>query len=120
MIDFGPDAMRDSRESATMRDEIQFLSRRALVKLAGITAAGSVAGIGNAAAQSSASLSLFNGKTLDGWIQIESSATSLASGGINDPGSFATRLTKGPDAVSVFLRARLQDPVKADLAAYSA
>src|ERR1700680_4806353 len=92
------------------------LSRRALVKLAGISAAGSVVGLGSA----SGDLSLFDGKTLDGWIQIENSATSLGSGGIIDPAAFAGKLTNGPDPVSVFLRGKLQDSVKADLAAFSA
>ncbi len=79
------------------------LSRRALVKLAGMTVAGSVIGVANTA------VSLFDSKTLDGWIQIENSATSLASGGITDPAAFAGKLASGPDAVSVYLRGRLQD-----------
>jgi len=90
------------------------LNRRTLVKLAGIAAARSIVGAGNMPA------SLFDGKTLDGWIQIENSATSLSSGGIIDPAAFAAKLTNGPDAISVFLRGRLQDSVKADLAAYPA
>ena len=64
--------------------------------------------------------SLFDGKTLDGWIQIENSATSLPSGSITDPAAFAARLANGSDAVSAFLRGRVTDPVKADLAAFSA
>jgi hypothetical protein len=103
----------------TMRDEVNHLSRRALIKVAGISVAGSFAGIGSAAA-TTAAVSLFDGKTLDGWIQIENSATSLPSGSITDPAAFAGKLTNGTDAVSVFLRGRLQDSVKADLAAYSA
>jgi hypothetical protein len=91
-----------------------------LVKLAGITAAASVAGVGNLEGESQAAVSLFDGKTLDGWIQIENSATSLPGGGITDPAAFVGSLANGPDAVSVFLRSRLQDPVKADLASYSA
>jgi len=102
-----------------MPNEKSRLSRRALVKLAGITFAGSRLGIGVAEGESSAPVSLFDGKTLDGWIQIENSATSLASAGITDPAALAVRLTTGPDAVSVFLRGRLQDSVKADLAAFS-
>jgi hypothetical protein len=75
-------------------------------------------GIGNAQRESRTS-SLFDGRTLDRWIQIENSATSLSSDGITDAGAFAGKLTNGPDAMSVFLRGRLQDSVKADLAAYS-
>jgi hypothetical protein len=101
-----------------MQNEVNHLSRRALVKLAGITMAGSVVGVRNAQGESRTN-SLFDGKTLDGWIQIENSATSLSSGGITDPAAFAGKLASGPDAMSAFLRSRLQDSVKADLAAYS-
>jgi Domain of Unknown Function (DUF1080) len=102
-----------------MRRETNHLSRRALVKLAGITVAGAAVSGGNAEGTAPTG-SLFDGKTLDGWIQIENSATSLPSGGITDPAAFAGKLTNGPDAMSVFLRGRLQDSVKADLVAYSA
>ena len=103
-----------------MPNEPYRLSRRALVKLTGMTLAGTVVGVGGAAESSPTAVSLFNGKTLDGWIQIENSATSLASAGITDPAAFARKLISGPDAISVFLRGRLQDSVKADPAAYSA
>ncbi len=93
------------------------ISRRALVKLAGMTAAASVATVRG---ESPKAVSLFDGKTLDRWIQIENSATSLASGGITDPAAFARRLANGTDPVSVFLRGRLPDSMRADLATYSA
>ena len=99
-----------------MRNEMYRLTRRDVVKLAGVAAAGAAAGIGYAA---DSAVSLFDGKTLDGWLQIENSATSLASGGITDATAFAAKLTKASDAVSVYLRGRLQDSVKADLAGYS-
>jgi hypothetical protein len=89
-------------------------TRRSLVKLAGLTAAG----IGRA--ESPGGVPLFDGKTLDGWAQIENSATSLSSGGITDAAAFAAKLTSGADAVSAFLRGQLQDSTKADLATYSA
>ncbi|MCU1232379.1 MAG: hypothetical protein JWP63_346 [Candidatus Solibacter sp.] len=62
---------------------------------------------------------LFDGKTLDGWIQIENSATQLSTAGITDPAAFAAKLATGQDAMSVLLRSRLRDSVKAELAAYS-
>jgi hypothetical protein len=65
------------------------------------------------------SIQLFDGKTLDGWIQVENSATSLPSGDIVDAAALAARLNTGKDAVSAFLRGRLQDSVKADLAAFA-
>jgi hypothetical protein len=94
---------------------MRHLSRRAMVKLAGLAAAGAAADVGSAA-----EVSLFNGKTLDGWIQSENSATSLSAAGITDPPKFAERLSTRADALSVFLRGQLQDSVKTDLAAYSA
>jgi hypothetical protein len=62
-------------------------------------------------------VSLFDGKTLDGWIQIENSATSLGRGGITDPAAFTAKLAKASDPVSTYLRTRLQDSVAPDLAA---
>lgn len=94
------------------------LTRRALLQAAGITVAGSIICGRNAVAVPTGSL--FDGKTLDGWIQIENSATSLSSGDLIDAAAFASKLANGTDAVSVFLRGRLQDSVKAALAGYSA
>jgi hypothetical protein len=99
-----------------MQNEPNYLSRRVFIGLAGIA----VAGLEYTKAESPAAVALFDGKTLDEWIQIENSATSLSSGGITDPVGFAGKLANGSDAISLFLRARLQDSVKADLAAYSA
>jgi len=87
------------------------LSRRTVLQMA---AAGAVA------RAASSPVALFDGKTLDGWTQIENSATSVASAGIVDPGAFAARLSKGADPVSAYLRGRVSDALKADLAAYSA
>ncbi len=59
--------------------------------------------------------SLFDGKTLDGWIQVENSATSLTGDAITDPAGFVRKLMEARNGVSQFLR----EPVKADLADYS-
>jgi hypothetical protein len=85
------------------------------MKLAGITAAGSVLQMQSLAAN----LPLFDGATLNGWLQIENSATSLAAAGIADPSAFAAKLAHPSDAVSSFLSSRLEDSVKTDLAAFS-
>jgi len=103
-----------------MQNDTNHPSRRALVKLAGMTAAGAVVGVGGVEGEPPTPVSLFDGKTLDGWIQIENGATSLPSADISDPAAFAAKLSNGQDAVSAFLRGRLEDSVKADLAAYSA
>jgi len=105
-----------------MKDGINHLSRREFVRLAGLTAAGrSLMNIGRtrADAQSVKAVPLFDGKTLDGWIQIENDAISLPVDGITDPSAFAGKLANGNDAVSVFLRGQLDALVKADLAGYS-
>jgi hypothetical protein len=88
-------------------------SRRAVMMLAA-GCLGSAAG-----AQTRKTIPLFDGKTLDGWILNENSATSVPAGDIADPAALAASLTRGADAVSAFLRDRLQDPVKADLASYA-
>jgi len=103
-----------------MPNQTSHLNRRALLKLAAVAAAGAAGGTGYLEGESPTAVSLFDGKTLDGWIQIENSATSLSSGEIVDPAAFAARLSTGSDGISVFLRGRLEDSVKADLAAYSA
>jgi hypothetical protein len=92
-----------------MQNQTNLLSRRTLL---GITLAVPALGAPKP-------VSLFDGKTLDGWAQIENSATSLSAAGIIDAAALAGKLSSGADATSVFLRSRLQDAVKADLAAYS-
>lgn len=83
----------------TMHSKTNHLSRRNFVKLAGITAAGcSLVSIGNA--EGGHGQSLFStAKTLDGWLQIENSATSLSVGQIKDQATFVGALLRGPDAV---------------------
>jgi 3-keto-disaccharide hydrolase len=103
-----------------MRNEANDLSRRAMVKLASLAAAGSVVDLGNAAGAAAKPVSLFDGKTLHGWIQVENSATSLSGSGITDAAAFANKLGSGSDALSSFLRRQLPDSVAADLAHYSA
>ncbi len=104
-----------------MQNETNRLSRREWVKLAGITAAAAAVSAGIANGEPPAAVSLFDGRTLDGWLQIENNATSLSSGAIIDPAAFAAKLTNGLRRdVGFSARARLEDLVKADLAAYSA
>ena len=106
-----------------MSNNANQLSRRAFGVLATSAAAGcSLLGTRSAWAQRDprSVLPLFDGKTLDGWIQIENHATSLSVGAITDQAAFVGKLTNGTDAVSLFLRSRLEDLVKADLATYSA
>lgn len=63
---------------------------------------------------------LFDGRTLDGWLQIENNATAFSSGAITGPAAFAAKLTKADDPVSAFLRQRLRPSVRSELARKSA
>jgi hypothetical protein len=76
-----------------------------MLQLAGVAAAGRVG--------RSAERPLFDGKTLDGWLQVENNATTLSAAGIVDPPAFVARLSTGTDAVSRYLRGRLpEDPAR--------
>jgi len=102
-----------------MAHETNSMNRRSVVRLASLSAAGYLARRANAQTQSSKPVPLFDGKTLHGWIQIENNATSLSADSISDPAAFASWLSDGSDAMSVFLRTCLQASVTADLAAWS-
>ena len=103
-----------------MQIETTHPSRRTFAKLAGAMVAGwTVPNVRGAEGEARKTIPLFDGHTLDGWIQIENSATSLSTGGILDQAAFAAKLANGSDAVSAFLRGQLEDSVKADLATYS-
>src|SRR6185369_8836200 len=62
---------------------------------------------------------IFDGKTLNGWIQSPISYN-LGGGDISNLASFAKKLTEKSDAISAFLNAQLDDTVKSSLAEYSA
>jgi hypothetical protein len=98
------------------------MNRRQFGRLAGRTAAGCwvAGGIGAVAQGNAGHEVLFDGTTLDGWVDLENSATSLSADAIVDPGALAGRLVNGTDAVSVMLRGKLEALVRVDLASYSA
>jgi hypothetical protein len=102
-----------------MRHEINHLNRRSFVKLAGTAIAScSLVGVGNAEGGSQ-TIPLFDGKTLNGWLQIENNATSLSAGQITNPTVFVGKLTGGPDAMSAFLRGKLEGSAKEGIVTYS-
>ena len=106
-----------------MRKQAKDLSRRDFVRLAGMTAAGCCGiGLGErwAHGQTAKAVPLFDGKTLAGWIDVENNATLLGTDGIADAVAFAGRLASGTDAVSVWLRGKLEPLVRVDLASYAA
>ena len=104
------------------------VNRREFARLAGMTAAaGWMAGVRPAWAVGQAgvggggkAVALFDGTTLDGWVDVENSATSLSSDAVVDAGALAARLVSGTDGVAVMLRGKLEALVKVDLASYSA
>lgn len=100
--------------SARMRYDEWPMNRRDLLKLLG---AAGLAGKSRAAEPHS--ISLFDGKTLDGWTLIENNETSVTSGGILDPAGFIAKLLNGTDSVSRFLREGMDASLRSDLAAFN-
>ena len=90
------------------------ITRRAWARMAGMALAAGAVRIAR-----SAEISLFDGSTLHGWVQIENNATSLSGDSIIDVPALVDKMTKGTDAISEYLRSRLPDAVKAQLAQYS-
>src|SRR5579859_5245143 len=103
-----------------MERETNYPNRRTFLKSAVIAAAGCViTKSGEAKKKSDAATALFDGKTLDGWIQVQNNATSFGGGDIADLAGFAKKLADKSDPVSAFLSDQLDEPVKSGLAAYS-
>lgn len=61
---------------------------------------------------------LFNGKTLDGWIQIENASTSFSGNDISDLSALTKSILARSNGVAAFLNGELDDTVKAELSAY--
>jgi hypothetical protein len=85
------------------------LNRRAF---AGMTAAASLL-----KAQAPGGTPIFDGKTLNGWNQVENNAISLRREGILDQPGFFAKLANGPDEVSAHLRSRVPEASKGDAVA---
>ena len=103
------------RKEVGMLPSTSPISRRSFTRLFALATAAALSPRGNAQQPTS----LFDGKSLEGWLQLENNATSLAATSIKDPATFATWLTDGSDAVSVYLRTRLPESLKKDLADWS-
>jgi len=80
----------------------------------------STTGTSNATSEAAGTVSLFDGKTLNGWVDQENSADSLSGGDIKDLETFARKLTEKSDAVSTYLNGELDETVRADLANFPA
>jgi hypothetical protein len=95
-------------------------NRRTFLKSAAVAAAAcTLPRFVRADDQAGAAVSLFDGKTLNGWIDAENSATAFGSADIADLADLAKKLTGKVDPVSAFLSDQLDDAVKASLAAYT-
>lgn len=62
---------------------------------------------------------LFDGKTLDGWVQIPQYATNISGGDITDLPSLVKKLSDKSDPVSAYVSEQLDDAAKTALAANS-
>ncbi len=95
--------------------------RRAFLKKA-ISAASfatSILGAAARAEQSGRIVSLFDGRTLGGWIDIENSATSIGSADIADLSSLAKKLSDKADPIAAVLYGHFDDDLRTELAACS-
>src|ERR1700690_2988532 len=74
----------------------------------GLLAAMTIIGFSNIGKSQAATVtSLFDGKTLDGWIDQENSANQFGGGDIKDLNAFAKKLLAKSDSVSAFLNGKL-------------
>jgi hypothetical protein len=69
-------------------------------------------------AQGDGPVALFDGKTLDGWIQFQNSSTAFAGDDIIDLSALASKLRRKPDPVSAFLAGQLSEPIPVESAAH--
>jgi hypothetical protein len=92
------------------------MNRRHFIGSSSIAAGGfSLAMVGLAKRRKGKVISLFDGKTLRGWKQIENSAASLSASQIANPAGLIDQLAKGADGLSVYLRSQLDPGVKESL-----
>jgi hypothetical protein len=70
-------------------------------------------------AESALTTSLFDGKTLGGWIQVENSETSFSGNDITDFSALAKSITAKQDVVSAFVNGGLDDTVRTDLSTFA-
>jgi 3-keto-disaccharide hydrolase len=99
-----------------LKEQPLYRNRRSFLKSAAILAAGCLASkTCQGESQWSSMRPLFDGKTLDGWIQIPNSATSVSGNDIVDPAGLAKKLSDKSDPVSAFLSDLLDETGKASL-----
>jgi hypothetical protein len=98
------------------KEKTQCSNRRSFLKAVAVVAAGCLVNkTGQAEGQSTSMRSLFDGKTLDGWVQVQNSATSFSGNEIVDAPGLAKKLSDKSDAVSAFLSNLLDETGKTSL-----
>jgi len=97
------------------------LTRRTFIEAIAFTAAGcALSHAGKMSAQGDTSISLFDGKTLEGWIQVQNSSTAFSEEDILDASSLAGRLLSPSGALLAFLRDQLPDALREQLPSIAA
>ena len=93
-------------------------SRRTFLKSGALTVASyPLIRIAQAEVQSSNTITLFDGKSLEGWIQIQNSSTSFSGNDILDLSALGKKILGKADALSAFLNDQLDDDAKSVFAA---
>jgi Domain of Unknown Function (DUF1080) len=87
--------------------------------------AGAIAGVGVAAisdgmAAPPATVSLFDGKTLNGWVLLENTVYRVSRYDISDTAIFIGKIANSADPVSGFVRSAMTESLQKDLSTYSA
>jgi 3-keto-disaccharide hydrolase len=66
-----------------------------------------------------ANVTLFNGKTLDGWVPYQGNLSQFSGADFVDFAVFAKKILAAADPISAFINQRLDEAVKTDLASYN-
>jgi hypothetical protein len=95
------------------------ISRRRFAHLAGAIAGVSIAAASNTTAAPPATVPLFDGKTLNGWVLLENTVYRVSRYDISDPAIFIGKITRSADPVSTFLHSTITKSLQNDLSTYA-
>jgi hypothetical protein len=96
------------------------ISRRTFARFAGTLAGVGGLAVSEAMAGPPAPVSLFDGKTLNGWVLLENTVYRVSRYDITDSAIFIGKIAKGTDPVSGFVRSALTESLQKNLSTYSA
>ena len=77
-----------------------------------LSTAGAIVAASNTTAAPPATVLLFDGKTLNGWILLENTTYRVSRYDISNPSTFIAKITKSLDPVSTFIRSKLTEPAQ--------